>query len=133
MSKLPNQIMDLKIKMYPRWGCRLSDLWFDWLIHIFFMELYSYIYLIFFLKMAMISYLTALINLFTGCGGFINLSEGQTSALSQINYVTGLTCTWLVKVCLYQSLNNTYLITYLTLLCEICWIFKRMGPFLIVL
>uniref|UniRef100_K1PBI1 Metalloendopeptidase n=1 Tax=Magallana gigas TaxID=29159 RepID=K1PBI1_MAGGI len=32
-----------------------------------------------------------------GCGGFLNLSEGQFSALSQINYVTGLTCTWLVK------------------------------------
>lgn len=33
-----------------------------------------------------------------GCGGFINLSEGQTSALSVINYVSsGLTCTWLVK------------------------------------
>ncbi|XP_065928917.1 uncharacterized protein [Magallana gigas] len=32
-----------------------------------------------------------------GCGGFINLSEGQISALSQINYVTGLSCTWLVK------------------------------------
>uniref|UniRef100_K1R1E5 Zinc metalloproteinase nas-26 n=1 Tax=Magallana gigas TaxID=29159 RepID=K1R1E5_MAGGI len=33
-----------------------------------------------------------------GCGGFINLSEGQPSALSLINYVSsGLTCTWLVK------------------------------------
>lgn len=56
-------------------------------------------------KIEIIAYFTAMFHLFAGCGGFINLSEGQFSALSQINYVTGLTCTWLVKVCINHSLN----------------------------